>query len=462
MSARRNVDSLAVPLCSELQIHPAAVSVMEVPATYLLHESSAGFRRRLLGNPECTAAAPLTSRGRAQAGTALASYDLQVRCFDDAVAFRVVFDHKYTERPTGQLFVMDVLLAVFLWLEPAQATLLAVSHVSRAWREASAYLPQWCVTSELLHPNASLTLLTTHCELAAAAREAKTDAPTVLGYHVRTRSDYLAAMRLRPIVREHVLRLRRRAAIRDCCGSNTCGNAIAFIVITGLLALLLYGLFEVGFRFGDSLGGDVMVFVTAGLLSVAVPGVLFCLYCAAPSGDSHGRSTVPVALVAALVSVALACPVALVAERIAHAAALREAPRIIFSAAVCTDPSRFAFEERPIYVQLENPWAWRIAPWPADGPAAVATRPCRVPPPDRAPRTWWADTYLGNQSLLAALQLEFNASFAQADGIQCSDQLVSAGRAGGDVPDGDPARAGVRPDARRLQQHGARALVRVR
>jgi hypothetical protein len=172
MSARRNVDSLAEPLCSELRIHPAAVSVMEVPAAYLLHESSAGFRRRLLGNPQPAAC------GRAHHqrwphpgyGTALTSYDLQVRGFDDAVAFRVVFDRKYKERLTGELFVMDVLLAVFLWLEPTEATLLAVSHVSRAWREASAYLPQWCVTYELLHPNASLTLLTTRSELAAAVR----------------------------------------------------------------------------------------------------------------------------------------------------------------------------------------------------------------------------------------------------------------------------------------------------
>jgi hypothetical protein len=49
-----------------------------------------------------------------------------------------------------------------------------------------------------------------------------------------------------------------------------------------------------------------------------------------------------------------------------------------------------------------------------------------VPPPGRAPRTWWADTYLGNQTLLAALQLEFNESFAQADGIQCTDRLVTS------------------------------------
>jgi hypothetical protein len=125
--------------------------------------------------------------------------------------------------------------------------------------------------------------------------------------------------------------------------------------------------------------------------------------------------------------------VALVAARIAQAAALAEAPRVVFSAAVCTDPSRFGFKDRPMYVQLENPWEWRIEPWAAGGPAAVDNRTngsqvplCRVPPPGRAPRTWWADTYLGNQTLLAALQLEFNESFAQADGIQCTDRLVTS------------------------------------
>jgi hypothetical protein len=419
MTTCQNSASLAEPLCSGTRIHPAPVSGIEVPAAYLRDESDEGFRRRLLGNPQPASLAiePISSGGRTGYGTAQTGCDVLFRGFDDAVAFRVVFDRKYKKRLTGELCVMDVLLAVFLWLEPVEATLLAVSHVSRAWRQASAYLPQWCVTYELLHPNAMLTFVTTRSELDAACRAARTDTPTVLGFDVRKRSDYLATMRVRPIVCEHILR--RRSVVHDCCERWVC--LITFIVAAGVLALVLYGCFEIGFRFG----GDALVVVKALLLSIGAPVVLLaCLRCSCAA--TMRERTVSVAVVAAMVSVMLGGPVAGAAARIAQAAAQREAPRIVYSTAMCTDPSRFAFEERPMYVQLENPWEWSIEPWPADGPAAVALRLCKVPPLDLALRTWWADTYFGNPVILDALQREFNATFAQANGIQCSDLLVTS------------------------------------
>jgi hypothetical protein len=437
------------------------LNVIEVPLVYLLHEPNS-FRSQLLQgarsvttSPEAPSSdrddvavatvVPGNNRLRSLAiSTILAIYsgERQFRGFVADVAFRAVFDHVYHEQPTGDIVVMDVLLSVFLWLEPAQATLLAVSHVSRAWREASAHLPQWSVTHQLMHPSPPIPRV----HFVAAYRAPQTDIATVHGFDVRTRRDYMTTMQVRPAIRERFLWMRRRqSAVRcvaRCCVSNSAVSCLNFVVVAGLLSLVFFVIFQIGYQRGLRLGSDAVVGSIGWVVSATMPAVLIGLFlclirCLCTFGAVRRflrqRSLIPFIITAVSASLALGCAVALVAARIAQATNLAEAPRVVFSTAICSDPSHFGFNDRPMYVQLENPWEWRIEPWAAGGPAAVDNRTngsqvplCRVPPAGRAPRTWWADTYLGNQTLLAALQLEFNESFAQADGIQCTDRLVTS------------------------------------
>jgi hypothetical protein len=425
------------------------LSVIEVPVVYLMHET-ARFRSQLLEGARfapATPEAPSGDRDDVAVATVVPAWnefngDRQFRGFVADVAFRAVFDHVYHEQPTGDIVVMDVLLSVFLWLEPTQATLLAVSHVSRAWREASAHLPQWSVEHRLLHPSPPIP----GEQFVAAYRAAKTNMATVHGFDVRTRREYLTTMRVRPAIRERLLWMRRRrSAVRcvaRCCVGNSAVSCLNFVVVAGLLSLVFFVIFQIGYQRGLRLGSDAVVGSIGWVVSATMPAVLIGLFlCLIRSLCTFGavrrflrqRSLIPFIITAVSASLALGCAVALVAARIAQATNLAEAPRVVFSTAICTDPSHFGFNDRPMYVQLENPWEWRIEPWAAGGPAAVDNRTngsqvplCRVPPPGRAPRTWWADTYLGNQTLLAALQLEFNESFAQADGIQCTDRLVTS------------------------------------
>jgi hypothetical protein len=434
------LDTWANPFQFVLELRPA-LSVIEVSPAYMFHESAV-FRRSLLESSRCAPNTCVTDNDRAEEEQTLVRGNFCFRSFDQGVAFRAVFDHVYHEHPTGDIVITDVLLSILLWLEPTQSTLLAVSHVSRAWREASAHLPQWSVTHQLLFPDlSSAPLRATPSELDAAVLVANTDISSVYGYQTCTRSDYVVTMQLRTSLREHIL-LRRRGdtkeanRVLDRCFA--CVTPLIFIVVGSVLALLFCALFEGGFRWGR--GGDTGVGIMAGCVLAAVMTMFGVLHQAMHSWNScvpfdkcmRQRASKPLIIVAGAVLVALGVPVALVATRITQAAALAEVPRVVYSTAICTDPSRFGFREPPVYVQLENPWEWHIEPWAAGRPAAVDNRTgspaplCRVPPPGRAPRTWWADTYLGNETLLAALQLEFNVTFAQADGIQCSDRLVTS------------------------------------
>jgi hypothetical protein len=363
---------------------------------------------------------------------------MTLRRFESTVAFRAAFDVHYRLKPTGDIVVMDVLLSVFLWLEPTQSTLLAVSHVSRAWREASAHLPQWSVTHQLLHPVEDVFIFNTqhgpNCEQFE-------------GLDVFSRDQYMVTMKARTdTLREaqSFVESQKVSTFIAGCIDLRCFAITQWLVGALVVAAAFVAEFYIGA--GEKFNGDDGLGTAAFFASIAISIVLlFALTCALHQWvyphkpltkhqkNLRRRIAFPIVLLSYVICLSLGTPVALVAARIAQATSLAKAPRVVFSTAICTDPSHFGFNDRPMYVQLENPWEWRIEPWAAGGPAAVDNRTngsqvplCRVPPPGRAPRTWWADTYLGNQTLLAALQLEFNESFAQADGIQCTDRLVTS------------------------------------
>jgi hypothetical protein len=412
---------------------------IQVPAKYLFEETAAR-RRELLGPLPPQAAADAVVDETGDTGPPADSFSLNqiLEHFVADVAFRAVFDHVYHEQPTGDIVVMDVLLSVFLWLEPTQSTLLAVSHVSRAWREASAYLPQWSVTHQLLHPVEDVFIYNTQHGPNREQFE---------GLDVFSRDQYMVTMKARTdTLREaqSFLESQKVSTFVAGCIDLRCFAITQWLVGALVVAVAFVAEFYIGS--GEKFNGDDGLGTAAFFASIAISIVLlFALTCALHQWvyphkpltkhqkNLRRRIAFPIVLLSYVICLSLGTPVALVAARIAQAATLAKAPRVVFSAAVCTDPSHFGFSDRPMYVQLENPWEWHIEPWAAGGPAAVDNRTngsqvplCRVPPPGRAPRTWWADTYLGNQTLLAALQLEFNESFAQADGIQCTDRLVTS------------------------------------
>jgi hypothetical protein len=359
---------------------------------------------------------------------------MTLRRFESTVAFRAAFDVQYRLKPTGDIVVMDVLLSVFLWLEPTQSTLLAVSHVSRAWREASAHLPQWSVTYQLLHPVPNLVRFANNSEVC-------------LGVAVETREQYFETMCERCIAFENARQRKSQRTCRSMLLSCPVYVIMQFVIAVGIVGLSFIIAFSVSNASingtSSSVNNDAKVGALSWFCAVAIPltfsvNLFRWTYKRLPATSQHHRNmrrrgSCSLFLFTLILPMMLGPAVGLVGARVLQAEWLTRAPKVVYSRSVCTNTSTYQINDRPMYVQLENPWEWHIEPWAAGGPASIDNRTdgsqvplCRVPPPGRAPRTWWADTYLGNQTLLAALQLEFNESFAQADGIQCTDRLVTS------------------------------------
>jgi hypothetical protein len=377
--------------------------------------------------------------------------------FDSVVAFRAAFDFEYNEAPQGEIGVTDVLLSVFLWIEPQQSTLLAISGVCRFWREAAARLPQWAITHELMYAEPAILKLA-EPRVGPYTTDEQTD--LLLGVAVENRLDYIATMRARSRLLHwahgELQSLNRRCVpvLIEYRVLMVIQLLIAFVILAiaygvggGAASISLYKNSTV-FDSDDKVGAFVF------FISVAFVGVMFqtyrllhkaCTPVTVRQRNLRRRLESGLVLLMYTFLIVLATPAGLTAARLAQAYFFRSQPKFVYSSnkAECNVLDARAMTgdagtRLPYYVEIEDVWDWRLEPWQVDIHAYPSVRQlgafnwtdltkrfrplCEVP--SAAQRAgwpqWWADTYLDTPEVA---RQGFSSRNTNDLSHQCVDQL---------------------------------------